>query len=81
MKVNRSSSENPTSSNPEFIITAVSREDLEEKGFDTSEVSDEQMGILASKMADDYLEQLYWISLVITAEYLGIPKKNQSTTN
>lgn len=66
--------------NPEgdgyFPITSVCRDDLEEKGFDTSEVSDETMRRLASKMADDYLEQLYWISLEILAECLDIPQRN-----
>ncbi len=58
-----------------FPITAVSREDLETKGFDTSGVSDEQMENLASRMADDYCEQLFWISLEILAELQGIPKR------
>lgn len=58
-----------------FEITSVSRADLEEKGFDVSDVTDETMERLASKMADDYLEQMYWISLEIIAEELGITKK------
>ena len=68
--------------NPEddgfFPITSVSREDLEEKGFDTSEVSDDTMRILASKLADDYCEQLFWPSLEIIAECLGIPLKGET---
>jgi len=60
-----------------FVITEVSREDLEELGFDTSEVSDETMERLASKLADDYCEQLFWTSLDIIAEYMKIPKKAQ----
>ena len=58
-----------------FVITEVSREDLEELGFDTSEVSDETMEYLAKKLGNDYCEQLFWISLKITAEYMEIPKK------
>ena len=58
-----------------FVISEISREDLEEIGFDTSEVSDETMEYLAKKLADDYCEQLFWTSLDITAEYLEIPKK------
>lgn len=57
-----------------FPITSVSREDLESKGFDTTEVSDLQMERLASKMADDYCEQLFWSSMDIIAESLGFPK-------
>ena len=58
-----------------FEITSISREDLKEKGFDVSNVSDATMRKLASKMADDYCEQLFWISMEIIAEEgLGIPK-------
>lgn len=58
-----------------FPITSVSRDDLEAKGFDTSDITDIQMEQLASRMADDYLEQMYWISMEIIAENLGFPKK------
>ena len=58
-----------------FVISEVSREDLEELGFNTSEVSDENMEYLAKKLGDDYCEQLFWTSLKITAEYMNIPKK------
>lgn len=65
---------------PYFNITSVSREDLEEAGFDISKVSDADMCTLARKMADDYCEQLFWTSLKIIAEdCLNIPKdKNHS---
>lgn len=59
-----------------FPITSVSRDDLESIGFDTSNVSDSTMEYLAKKMANDYLDQLYWFSLEINAEYLEIPKKD-----
>ena len=58
-----------------FPITSVSRGDLEAKGFDTSEVDDATMERLASRMADDYCEQLFWSSMEIIAEYMDIPKK------
>lgn len=60
-----------------FIVTEVSREDLEAIGYDTSEVSDDTMERLASKLGDDYCEQLFWISLDIMAEYMEIPKKKK----
>jgi hypothetical protein len=65
---------------PYFKITSVSREDLEQTGFDISGVSNTDMCTLARKMADDYCEQLFWTSLGIIAEdYLHIPKdKNHS---
>jgi len=61
----------------EFPITSVCREDLEAKGFDVSEVDDDTMERLASKMADDYCEQLFWTSMEIIAEYMDIPKKGE----
>ena len=63
-----------------FVISEVSREDLEELGFDTSEVSDETMERLASKLGDDYCEQLFWNSLDIIAECMEIPKKEPKET-
>ena len=60
----------------EFNITSVSREDLESRGFDTTNITDEQMEELARKMCDDYLEQMFWISLDIIAEdIMGFKKK------
>ena len=58
----------------EFNITSVTREDLADVGFDTTNVSDETMERLAQKMADDYCEQMFWESMEIIAEYLGIPR-------
>lgn len=61
----------------DFPITSVSREDLEEKGFDVSKVDDATMERLASKMADDYCEQMFWTSMEIIAEIMGIPKREK----
>lgn len=60
-----------------FKISSVSREDLEHKGYDTSNVDDDTMRRLASKMGDDYVEQLFWIQIPILADYLGIPLKQK----
>lgn len=60
-----------------FPVTHTCREDLEEIGFDTSKVDDDTMKRLASKLGDDYCEQLYWSSLPIIAEYLEIPKRKK----
>ena len=60
-----------------FTITRVSRDDLDAVGFDTSEVDDSTMERLASKLGDDYCEQLFWSSLEIIAEYMEIPKKDE----
>jgi len=61
-----------------FSISRLSREDLEEKGFDASDVDDKTMQRLADKLGDDYCEQLFWVSLDIIAESMGIPKKKRS---
>ena len=61
-----------------FKITSVSRADLEQEGFDVSKVDDDTMIQLASKLANDYCEQLFWSSLVILAEdYFKIPRTKQ----
>lgn len=60
---------------PYFQITAISREDLAQRGFDVDEVNDEDMRELARKMESDYCEQLYWESMVIIAEQgLELPR-------
>lgn len=58
-----------------FPITSVSREDLNDAGFESDNVDDATMMRLASKMGDDYCEQLYWNSLDIIARFIGIPTK------
>ena len=58
-----------------FNITSVHRDDLEHAGFDASPVDDATMEHLASKMADDYCEQLFWDQLPIIAEIVGIPRR------
>ena len=61
-----------------FNITSVCREDLEGLGFNTNRVTDSTMESLASKLANDYCEQLFWSSLEILAdEYFNIPKKKK----
>jgi len=58
-----------------FKITSVHRDDLTEKGFDVSKVDDGTMESLAGKLANDYCEQLFWLSLeIIAEEYFEIPK-------
>ena len=58
-----------------FPITSVHRDDLEGKGFDVKKISDDDMQNLAKKMANDYYEQLFWLSMeIIAGEILGFPK-------
>lgn len=56
-----------------FEVTSLNREDLinKEVGFTRRQalaVTDLQMKKIASKMADDYVNQLFWSSLRIIAE-------------
>lgn len=57
-----------------FYITSVHRDDLEERGFDVSEVTDADMRRLASKMGDDYCNQLFHESMEILADFMGFPR-------
>lgn len=60
----------------EFKITSVTREDLEDRGFDTTNITDAQMEELARRMCNDYLEQMFWLSMDIIAEdIMNFPKK------
>jgi hypothetical protein len=58
-----------------FGISSLHRDDLEGIGYNTSRVDDSVMKTLASKLGDDYCEQLFWNSLPILADALGIPKR------
>jgi len=65
-----------TFSRVSFKISALTRDDLEAIGFDASDVDDDTMDRLASKLGDDYCEQLFWTSLEIIAEEgFNIPRK------
>ena len=65
-----------TFSKESFCISRLSREDLEEIGFDASDVDDKTMQRLADKLGEDYCSQLFWTSLEIIAEVsFNIPKK------
>lgn len=58
------------------IDVEISREDLEQLGFDTKDVEDETMEKLAKKMSNDYMEQLYWSSMkTIASTCLNIKRK------
>jgi len=59
----------------QFPITSICREDLEEAGFDASGVDDDTMKQIASKMAEAYLEIIFWIDMPLIAEYCEVPRK------
>ncbi len=58
-----------------YPVTHVTRHDLSDRGFDTSNIDGDIMTRLASWMEQDYLDNLFWNSLEGIAEKLGIPKK------
>ena len=61
----------------ETVTDALRAKYLEALGYNTSRVSDKKMEHLAKRLADDYLEQMFWISLDIMAEFLEIPKRRK----
>ncbi len=58
-----------------FEVSFLSREDLEEMGFDAEKVTNKQMEQLAKKIGEEFCEQLYWTSLKSFATQMGIPRK------
>ena len=63
-----------------FEISSLHRDDLESIGYDTRGVDDSVMKKLASKLSDDYCEQLFWCSFPIIADYLGIPMREEKNS-
>lgn len=55
-----------------FKCVALSRADFEDRGFDTSNISDEQMEHIASKIGETLVENLYW-------ECIDVWGKNMTT--
>lgn len=59
-----------------FPISCLSRADFEDKGFDTSSLSDSQMNRIATKMGDVYVENYFGESLEYFAHNSGMPVKD-----
>ena len=57
-----------------FTVCELHRDDLKERGFDGSKVSDQTMKRLAMKLGNACIEG-FWIDLPIVAEALEIPKR------
>ena len=60
-----------------YPISSLHIDDLIFQGFDVSKVTESNMMTIANKLSDDYCEQLFWGSLNIIAEAIGIPRKNE----
>ena len=67
-----------------YPISHLHPDDLEELGFDTGNVSCDEMLEIAERMNETYRELSYWICLKAIAEDLGIKKiraKKQKNNN
>lgn len=58
-----------------FPIVDICREDLESRGFDTTNVTNEDMCDIADSMRDSLFDQSYWEIMTYTAEDFEIPKR------
>ena len=58
-----------------FVITRVSRDDLESRGYDATNLSDEAMTKIASKMGDSYVGSgAFWDDLDNVCDNFEVPK-------
>lgn len=58
-----------------FPIASVSKEDLEARGFDVSLIDGDKMVELAARMEEEYLRELFWLSLESNAKRMELPMK------
>lgn len=59
-----------------FPISCLTENDLAETGFETNNVDNKKLQHLASKLGEDYHEQLYWDSLEYLALRNGFEKRS-----
>lgn len=57
-----------------FNCVTLSRADFEDRGFDTSNISDERMEHIASRIGDTLVENLYWECIDVWGESEKMPK-------
>lgn len=55
-------------------ITSLSAPDLEEMGFDTRKITQDQLEDLATRMSDVYVEHYYWDALSDIADFMELPR-------
>lgn len=61
-----------------FEVCALSKEDIEQAGFDAGKLSEEDMQRIASKQGDLILDCCdYWTALEGACEYWEIPRKDE----
>jgi hypothetical protein len=61
----------------EFKCVTLSRADFEDLGYDTSNISDEQMARIAQKIGETLVENLYWECISFWGGEANMPKLNK----
>jgi len=61
----------PTEMIGEFVPITISREDLDEIGFDSELLTDEEMAQIAEGMRSDWLEGAFWEDLESNVEFVA----------
>lgn len=68
----------PTPMLDEFVPTTISRQDLISRGFDPSELTDEQMQEIADKMGGNWVGfGNYWEEMDACAEKFGLTEEEE----
>jgi len=60
-----------------YPITGVTKQDLDDRCFDTRNVTPDQMEELSRQMRNDYLDNLFWESLENLADLMEMPRKKE----
>ncbi len=60
-----------------FKVSYIHRDDLKFKGFDVSNVTDEDMRAIASVMNDVYLDGEFWDDLEYASDKIGVPRTEE----
>lgn len=60
-----------------FKVSYIHRDDLKFKGFDVSNVTDEDMRDIATVMNDVYLDGEFWDDLEYAADKIGVPRTEE----
>lgn len=59
-----------------FIVSCLTREDIEAQGYDASNIDDATMERIADKMGEAFNEDgIYWTSINYQCDWAGVPVK------
>ena len=62
-------------------VTWLSHDDLEQRDFDSTNITNEQLAQIASKMGDYYVDYSYWDDMEEACQYWDVPKKEQKESD